>query len=355
VTALHAAIGENFMPQQIAIVALARHLLAAAIIFAFGQMAAAQTSMKMVLDWNFEAQHSPYALAADAGIFAKHGLSVTVDRGFGSGDTVTKVAAGAYDIGIADMGAIIAFNAKQGGNKLITIFQLYDQAPLAVMTLNGNGITKPTDLNGKKVASPPGDSSRVMFPVFAKANNVDLTSIKWTDVTPPLRAALLLKKEVDAITAQTSEVISFRNLGVKDGDLIVLRYGDYGVKLYGHAIVTTPEYAAAHKPQLTAFLKAVVEAWDATIKNPQASIAVIRKRNGLINEAVEMDRFKLMLDEVIATPNVIKDGFSQVDPERLKFTIEAVTSSFGLPGRITPQELYHPEFLPPKAELAYPK
>jgi NitT/TauT family transport system substrate-binding protein len=317
--------------------------------------AAAQTAMKMVLDWNFEGQHSPFALAADAGIFAKHGLSVTVDRGFGSGDTVTKVAAGSYQVGLADLGAIIAFNAKQGGTKLITIFQVYDQAPLSVMTLKGNGITKPADLNGKKIASPPGDSSRVMFPVFAKANDVDMNSIQWTDVTPPLRGAVLIKKQVDAVTAQSSEVISFRNLGVKDDDLIVLRYADLGVKLYGHALVTTPEYAAGHKKELSAFVQSVVEAWKATIKDPKTSIAVIKKRNALINEDIELERLALMLREAIATPYVVEHGFSKVDPARLKFTVDTVTSSFNLPAGASASELYHPEFLPPASELAYPK
>ena len=36
-------------------------------------------------------------------------------------------------------------------------------------------------------------------------------------------------------------MISFQNAwGVKDSDLVVLRYSDLGVKLYGHAIITTP-------------------------------------------------------------------------------------------------------------------
>src|SRR5688572_20003645 len=114
------------MTDKFSIFTNARMALAGASLFVAVTGASAQSSMKMVLDWNFEGHHSPYALAADTGIFARNGLSVTVDRGFGSGDSVTKVAARTYDVGIADLGAVIAFNAKQGGIKVISIYQIYD-------------------------------------------------------------------------------------------------------------------------------------------------------------------------------------------------------------------------------------
>jgi len=329
-------------------------VLAGVGLFAFATMASAQSSMKMALDWNFEGHHSPYLLAADSGIFAKHGLAVTVDRGFGSGDTATKVAAGAYDVGIADLGAVIAFNSKQGGNKLISIFQVYDVAPLAIMTLAANNIKTPADLRGKKLASPPGDAARVLFPVLAKANNVDHTSVEWVDVTPPLRPSLLVQKKVDAVTTLTSEMLVYPNLGLKDEDLVVMRYSDFGVKLYGHAIITTPEYANAHKKELTQFVSAIVEAWRATIKNPQPSIAVLKKRNELIDEKVESAKLALMLREAIGTEDVRKRGFSSVDPARLKYTVDMVTQSLAIPP-IDSASLYRADFLPPQSELAYPQ
>ncbi len=162
------------MIKHLATPAVRTLVLAGAGLLAAIACACAQASMKMVLDWNFEGHHSPYALAADTGIFARNGLAVTIDRGYGSGNSATKVASGAYDVGIADLGAVIALNAKQGGIKLISIYQIYDVAPLSIMTLTENGIKSPADLAGKKLAAPPGDSSRVMFPVFARVNNISI-------------------------------------------------------------------------------------------------------------------------------------------------------------------------------------
>lgn len=80
---------------------------------------AQQQDVRFVLDWAFQGQQSPYTLPVDDGTFEKLGLNVTVDRGVGSGDTVSKVASGAYDIGVADVYSMVRFLAENPGQKLI--------------------------------------------------------------------------------------------------------------------------------------------------------------------------------------------------------------------------------------------
>ena len=77
--------------------------LTAAMLLVASTAAHAQQDVRFVLDWAFQGQQSPYTISVDDGTFEKLGLNVTVDRGVGSGDTVAKVASGAYDIGVADV------------------------------------------------------------------------------------------------------------------------------------------------------------------------------------------------------------------------------------------------------------
>ena len=152
----------------------------------------AQTpNVKLTLDFAIQGQQSPFVLAAEGGYFARAGVNVQVDRGYGSADAITKVASGAYDMAFADIGALIQFNGKQAGAKVVSVFQVYDAAPMLILSLKKSNITKPRDLAGKRLASPPGASSRVMFPLFAVANGLDPASVNWIDVTPQLRAYLL--------------------------------------------------------------------------------------------------------------------------------------------------------------------
>ena len=52
------------------------------------------TRMKFVCDFAYQGNHAVWGLAIDRGLFDKDGLSVSMDRGYGSGDTIVKVASG---------------------------------------------------------------------------------------------------------------------------------------------------------------------------------------------------------------------------------------------------------------------
>ena len=85
-----------------------RQALAGAATLALAAPAIAQPrrTIRFMLDWTPLAHHASWFLAADRGHFAREGLEVQIQRGFGSGDVVTKIAAGVADIGFGDPGAI---------------------------------------------------------------------------------------------------------------------------------------------------------------------------------------------------------------------------------------------------------
>lgn len=331
-----------------------RHFLGAAAGLAFARPALAQTAapikgVRFALDWALEGQQSPFVLAADGGYFERAGVEVKVDRGYGSGDTVTKIASGAYDIGFADLGAAISFNGKQNKLALISVFQVYDIAPMSIMTLKGSGIAKPADLVGKTIAAPTGDSSRVLFPVLAKANGFDPKAVNWLDVSPALREPMLAQKRAQAISAQITSLLSFRPLGIVD-QVEVMKYADFGLDLYGHGIITTPEYAKANPEAVKRVVRGIATAWQAALADPAKSAATLVARDKLTDGALETDRLNLVIGAAVKTPGVLKNGLSQVDAKRMAKTITAVADSFGVPA-IGVDDMYRPDFLPDAAAL----
>lgn len=330
-----------------------RAVLAVLAAVAFGAAAIAQQTapVRLVLDFAIQGQQSPFVLAADEGFYERAGVNVIVDRGYGSGDGIAKVASGAYDIAFADVGALIQFNGRQGATKVVNIFQIYDVAPTVLIALKKSNITKPSDLAGKRIASPAGASSRLLFPLFAKANGFDENSVTWVDVTPQLRETLLIQGEVDAIAATITDLVGLARLNLVEGkDLTVLRYSDYGVKLYGHGLIVRPEYAEENGELLRKVVKGTVEAWKAAIADPARSIAALKKRDPLVDEAVDRERLDVTIRNIVLTNHVRKNGFSQIDPDRLKTTIDMVTSAFNTP-LVEPSEVFRGDFLPPRNEL----
>ena len=98
------------------ILSLVRAGVVALVLGLLASSGGAQTpNVKLTLDFAIQGQQSPFVLAAEGGYFARAGVNVQVDRGYGSADAITKVASGAYDMAFADIGALIQFNGKQAG------------------------------------------------------------------------------------------------------------------------------------------------------------------------------------------------------------------------------------------------
>ena len=147
----------------------------------------AQTAIKFQLDWRFEGPAALFLASAAKGHYKAAGLDVSIDAGNGSGGTVTRVASGTYDMGFADLAALMEFHANNpdAPNKPVAVMMVYNNTPAAVLALKKSGITKPADLSGKKLGAPVFDAGRRAFPIFAQANGVH--NVAWTSMDPPLQ------------------------------------------------------------------------------------------------------------------------------------------------------------------------
>lgn len=314
--------------------------------------AADSTRIRFVLDWAFQGQQAVFTIPADDGTFKKLNLDVTVDRGVGSGDTVAKVASGAYDIGLADLYSMVRFNGENPDSQLVAVMFVHDKSALAVETKANGKIKVPKDLEGKTLASPVGDASRQLFPLFADVNKIDQSTIKWVNVSPALREPILLKGEADAITGHiTTVMLNMRAINVPDKDILAMPFANYGVELYGHVLLTKPEFAEKHPEAIRNFIRGTVHGTKVMMNDPDTAVASIKKRDPLIIADIEKARIKMSLDYMFISPNVMKNGMSDVDTARLERTLKQVAKPFELKTTPTASQVYVDKYLPPRAEL----
>jgi NitT/TauT family transport system substrate-binding protein len=318
---------------------------------AFGS-AHAQTPIKFQLDWRFEGPAALFLQSAAKGYYKEAGLDVTIDSGNGSGGAVTRVASGTYDIGFADMAALMEFHANnpEAPNKPVGVMMVYNNTPAAVLALKKSGITKPADLSGKKLGAPVFDAGRKGFPIFQKAN--DINNVAWTSMDPPLRETMLVRGDIDAITGFSfTSLLNLEARGIKAEDVVIMPYADHGVKLYGNVIIASPklikENPAAVKAFLTAFSKGAKE----VMANPAATIETVKARDGIINVPLETRRLQLAIDSVVASPDARREGFGQVNPARLALMASQVSDAYGTKTRIDPKAVWDGSMLPSAAVL----
>jgi len=312
----------------------------------------AQTALKFQLDWRFEGPAALFLQPAAKGYFKAAGLDVTIDSGNGSGGTVTRVASGTYDLGFADMAALMEFHANNpdAPNKPVAVMMVYNNTPAAVLALKKSGITKPTDLNGKKLGAPVFDAGRKAFPIFQKANNV--SNVAWTSMDPPLRETMLVRGDIDAITGfGFTSLLNLEARGVKAEDVVMMPYADNGVKLYGNAIIASPKLIKENPAAVKAFLAAFAKGAKEVMADPAGSIATVKARDGIINVPLETRRLVLAIDSVVASPDARKEGFGQVNPGRLSLMASQVSDAYGTKTRINPATVWDGSMLPSAAEL----
>jgi NitT/TauT family transport system substrate-binding protein len=316
-------------------------------------LANAQTTpIKFQLDWRFEGPAALFLTPVAKGYFKDAKLDVTVDAGNGSGGAVTRVASGAYDIGFADLAALMEFHANNpdAPNKPVAVMMVYNDTPASVMALKKSGIKTPADLNGKKLGAPVFDAGRRAFPIFSKANNIK--DVTWTAMDPPLRETMLVRGDVDAITGFTfTSLLNIEARGVKADDVVVMPYPDFGVKLYGNAIIVSPKLIKDNPAAVKAFLVAATKGMKDVIANPAAAIQDVKARDGIINVELETRRLKLAIDTVINSANARAEGFGQVNGPRLALMASQVSDAFNTKTRINPDVVWNGSFLPTKAEL----
>lgn len=316
---------------------------------------AQRRQIRFMLDWTPLAHHAAWYLAVDRGHFAREGLNVEIQRGFGSGDVVTKIAAGAADLGFGDPGAIVKHNADNPTRAVLNVYQYFDRTLASVLTLAGRGIEKPADLKGKRLAAPVGDAGRTLFPAFARANGLAPTDVTWITVSPPLREPMLHRGEADAITAFVSgSFFILRSLGSREADIRVFRYNDHGVDIYGNGLLTTADFAARDPGVVRAFVRATIAGLRDSIADPAAGVAAIRQREPLTDATIELERFGFTMRDVVLTPAVAANGTGHVDMARAQTMVGICAEAFSVTTPPAAESFMRTDFLPPAADRMLP-
>lgn len=309
------------------------------------------TPLKFQLDWRFEGPAALFVHPEQKGYFKEVGLDVNVEAASGAG-AIQRVASGTHDLGFADLAALMEFHANNPDApiKPVAIMVIYNTTPASVMALKKSGITKASDLTGKKLGAPIFDAGRRTFPLFAQANGVG--EVQWTTMDPPLRETMLVRGDLDAVTGYTfTSLLNLEARGVKREDVVVLPYATHGVQLYGNVIIASPKLIAEKPEAVRAFLKAFAKGAKEGIAHPEAAIASMKAKDGLVNAPLEVKRLKLTIETAIDSEGARKEGFGQLNPARLQLMAEQVAKAYATKRPIPVQAVWNGSFLPSAAEL----
>jgi NitT/TauT family transport system substrate-binding protein len=328
-------------------------LLAAAWAAASAAPACAQTPVKFTLDGKIEGPVTPFVVAIDKGWFKAQALDVTIDSALGALESINRVASGNYEMGFADINALMKYRDQNPGAPVKAVFMVYNRPPFAIIARKSRGVVKPKDLEGHKLGAPPTDAAYAKWPIFADVNGIDPAKVTIVNVGIPVREPMLASGEVDAISGLSfSSALDLKQRGVPPDDINVLLMADYGVELYGSAVLANSKFAVEKPEVVTAFLRALVNAINETMRNPFAAVESVIRRNDAAPRDLELERLRMALQDNILTPEVKARGYGSVDNARFERAIDQLGLAHSFKTRPKSADVFDPSFLPDASERA---
>ncbi|MCJ0764455.1 ABC transporter substrate-binding protein [Variovorax terrae] len=314
------------------------------------QPAARLTPLKFTLDFRVTGQTAAFFLAQSRGYYRDEGLDVTLDVGAGSVASITRIASGVYQMGLGDVSSLMEFNVQNPGTPLVqAVYQYYNRAPFAIIGRKDRGIT--TDfksLEGKKIAAAAVESTRRCWPMVARKLRMKPEAFQWATTDFSARDNVVVRGDVDGATYFHDSAISLF-ARMKPEELSVLEYAQAGVNLYGNAILASAGLIAQNPRVVAGFLRATNRALVETFANPLPSITAMRQREPILDEKVELERWRITA-QYVGAPDTRSHGLGDIRKLYLEQQVDEVVEVFGLKSRPSADGIFNLSMLPHRAE-----
>jgi NitT/TauT family transport system substrate-binding protein len=315
-------------------------LLAGAVALGAALPAGAADEVTLQLNWFPLADHAPFYIAKQRGYFEEEGIELEIVRGQGSANAAQAVDLGQAEFSISDTPTVLTAMSKDADLMIVGI--VYDKAANNLFFRKSAGIETPKDLAGKKIAAPPGDSHRFLWPSFARLNDLDPDSVTLVNVKPEGKQAIVASDQVaGAFDLYTNYAVWEKVLGEDEvGNML---FADHGVALYGHAYITHKDIVENNPDLVRRFLRATYKGWADTYNEREAAIDALAAEVDGVDKETYLANLELILDLVI-TERSREHGLGWILADRMAETIELTKAGGNLDAELDAEAVFTNEF-----------
>ena len=273
--------------------------------------ASAADKVSFGLDWKAEAEYGGYYQAVATGIYAKHGLDVTVKQGGPQVNHTQLLLAGRLDYNICS-NSFLALNFVKENIPFRTVAAMFQKDPSVLIAHAGQGNDSFAALKGKPIMI--SSDTRVGWWNFLKAR-FGYTDAQIRPYTFNL-APFLSDKTAIQQGFLGSEPFSIQQTAHEDP--VVMLVADAGFTGYASLIATSDKRIAEHPDQVKRFIEASIEGWYSYLNgDPGPGNALIKKENPEMTDAlIAYGRDSLKKHGILDSGAAAKDGIGAMTAER---------------------------------------
>jgi NitT/TauT family transport system substrate-binding protein len=302
-----------------------------------------QDKVTFALNWIPSGNHFGVFAAKDRDLYRDANVDVDIQRGYGSGDTLKRVATGNGDIGIADAASVIIGRSK--GMKVKQIASIFDTPFDCIFFLEGNGIAKPKDLEGRSLGASPGETTVNILPIFATNAGIDAKKISILNLSPSAKYASLAAKTVDAIVGSTVEEPAIQNAAQKTGSNVKrFRFSDYGVDYYSIGLIAGDDMLATRGDLVRRLVGATMQGYAWSIQHPEEAADAFTRSVPESSRDLMLAQWKIAVGHMV-TERTRNNGLGWIEPARMAATLRLTKTYQDIDPAIRAEDLYSMDYL----------
>jgi len=275
--------------------------------------ALAQDKVTFRLNWIAYGFHTPFYLGLERGYYRDAGIDLTIGEGQGSVRAVQTVGAKGDMFGLADGGSVVAGISK--GAPVRSVMAITNSSPYALSARTDVGVKTLKDIEGKTVASAPGEAGLQLLPALFARNGVDMSKVKILRVEGAGKMVAVAEKRAEALMAGLdNQSLTLPRQGVP---LVDFGYAAHGVNTVGLTILTHEDTIRSNPDLVRRFVRATARSFETAIKEPDASIKAGQKVKPDMDADLAMAQLKagIALMSSDATKNLPLGHFAKKDWE----------------------------------------
>ena len=274
------------------------------------------------IDWLAEAEYGGYYQAVAQGIYAKHGLDVTIRQGGPQVNQAQLLMGGRLDFIIAG-NSFLALNFARENLPFVAVAAMFQKDPSVILAHPGMGNDSFVALRGEPIMI--GADTRIGWWNFVK-QKFGYTDDQIRPYTFSLAPFLADKKAVQQ-GYLGSEPFLVRQQG--GFDPVVLLLSDAGFAGYASLIATSQELVARDPGLVQRFVDASEEGWRSYLESdPRPGNTLIKQANPEMTDALlDYGREALRAHGVVESGDALTNGIGAMTDVRWKAFFESMVQA----------------------------
>src|SRR5262249_35247879 len=254
---------------------------------------------------------------------------------------VQTIGAKGDTFGLADGGSVVAGVSK--GAPVKAVMAVTNSSPYSLAVRADSGIKTLKDVEGKTIASAPGEAGLQLLPGLFARTGVDMSKVTVLRVEGAGKMVAVAEKRADGLMAGLdNQSLTLPKQGVP---LIDFAYSKNGTNTVGLTIFAHTD-TIKEKPDLVKrFIKATARSFEAAIKEPEESIKAGQKVKADLDTDLSLAQLKvgIGLMKTDATKDLPTGHFALKDWED---TVELMKKYMALETTLKTQDFFTNEYTP---------